>query len=692
MPAPKLQTASSVSAGKRRLLLYAYGGCVPLMTLLAAASWSSGRLDLAGVGSACVLIAVIGWWNVRRGRNLVGWGVAFLVASAAMAGVAVVMSGGALSGAITWLFLLPPMAGLLFGSRAAALMASSLGIGFVGLVIAHARLGNWRDVETLDQAALLAAVSHTLALALLFMLTRVTGKILNSSRASLETARDEADRANAVKGAFLANMSHEIRTPLNGILGMSELALTSTDEQDRQESFETIHRCTEALLAIVNDILDLSKIDAGELVLEEIPFEVESLIEGITTSFASPTRARGLDFEAVIDPGCPQRLIGDPVRIGQILTNLVGNASKFTMAGSIAIRVDWVAEQAELRMRVEDTGIGIANEKIDLLFEEFTQADTSTTRQFGGTGLGLAITKRLAEAMGGRILVRSEEGVGSQFQCVLPLRSASEAETRRGVGLAGKRIAVLEPSDLVRQAVEATASGLGIRAVQPQDFDEADLIVLSAEMDATELHATLRVAERRGMPCLVLRQKGASNQAADHTDLAEIALPLNRAQLRVQLRDLLEAEPAPTARADPIAADSSPLAWLCEAAGERAVLLVEDNRVNAKVARAHLERAGVRVVHVENGQLALEKVQCEEFALVLMDCQMPVLDGYAATRAIRALPGPESKVKIVAMTAHAMAGDRERCLEAGMDDYVTKPLRVPDLARTLRVVMMRRAA
>lgn len=666
------------------------------MLLLAAASWSTGRLDLAGVGSACVLISMVGWWKVRRGRNLRAWGIGFLVASASMAGLAVVLSGGALSGAITWLFLLPPLAGLLFGTRGAAIMASSLGLGFLGLVIAHAQIGNWRDLETIDKAAFLASVSHTLALALLFTLTRVTGKILTSSRQSLEQARDEADRANEVKGAFLANMSHEIRTPLNGILGMSELALASEDEADRQDSLETIHRCTEALISIVNDILDLSKIDAGELVIEELPFELESLVEGVICSLAATESARGLHLEAVIDPGCPRRLLGDAGRIRQVIMNLVGNATKFTHEGQVAVRVDWVAEQAELRVRVEDSGIGIAPGKIEGLFEEFTQADSSTTRKYGGTGLGLAITRKLVHVMGGRLSARSEEGVGSQFQVVLPLRSASAPEAWRRDGLAGKRIAVLEPSDLVRQALESTALGLGIRAVQPQNFDEADLLVLSTELDRGDAELTRRIAEERGVPCLVLRHKsGAAPAASALAGLPELSLPLHRQEVRNQLRALLcesvEEAVAPEVEVAASQEDHS-LAWLASWLAGRPVLLVEDNAVNARVARAHLERAGIALQHVENGQLALERVQQEDFALVLMDCQMPVLDGYAATRAIRALPGSASRVRIVAMTAHAMAGDRERCLEAGMDDYVTKPLRLPELVRALRAVIARRAA
>lgn len=345
---------------------------------------------------------------------------------------------------------------------------------------------------------------------------------------------------------------------------------------------------------------------------------------------------------------------------------------------------------------VEDTGIGIAPEKIDQLFEEFTQADTSTTREYGGTGLGLAITKKLVHLMGGRIAAQSAEGCGSQFQVTLPMRSATTEVIPRGAGLAGKRIAVLEPSDLLRQAVEATALDLGLRSVRVEDYDEADLLVLSSELDASECEVARRVAERRHIPCPVLKHRsGESQQSQVLRGLPEISLPLERAKVREQLRALL-GEASPAGKREPggneAQVEESPLAWLAPWTEGWPILLVEDNRVNARVARAFLERAGLNVVHVENGWLAVERVQEEDFALVLMDCQMPVLDGYAATQAIRALPGPVSQVKIVAMTAHAMAGDRERCLEAGMDDYVTKPLLVPELARTLRALLTRRAA
>jgi two-component system, sensor histidine kinase and response regulator len=690
--------SSSVQAGKRRLLLYAYGGCIPLMALLSAASYRADRPDLASVGLASLMIALIGWMNVRRGRNLVAWGISFLLVSTCMASYAVVLSGGALSGAITWLFLLPPLAGLLFGSRGASVMTSLIGCFLVGLVIAHSQIGNWRDVETLDKSALLASVSHTLALSLLYLLTRVTGKILHSSRASLEEARDEADRANQVKGVFLANMSHEIRTPMNGILGMSELALASDCAAEREDSLRTIHGCAQSLLAIVNDILDLSKIDSGMLVLEKVPFDVEELVEGIVSSFAVRARQAGIEWEAVIDPACPAQLMGDPTRLRQVLTNLVGNAHKFTKQGRVALRVDWSSTTAEILFRIEDTGIGMDPACIESLFQDFTQADSSTTREFGGTGLGLSITRRLAESMHGRIDVKSKLGAGSRFTVRIPAVAAGRNSFTRQAGFAGKRAVVIDTSDLVRQAVEAAATRLGFRCVQADDLEQVDLLLVDASLPKPELAALRHQAESNQIPWVWIDHShgnGASQIDSEFAAIPRVALPLNRSAFRDVLReakqcDSIEPRPKSERHTQPVA--EGDLKWIGVALNGQTVLLVEDNEINARVARRHLERAGVKIHHVWNGAEAVQAVREFDYSLILMDCQMPIMDGYQATEAIRALSGAKAAVRIVAMTAHAMAGDRDRCLAAGMDDYLTKPVRLAELNVVLARVLNRKAA
>lgn len=668
------------------------------MALLSVASLRADRPDLASVGLASLSLALIGWVNVRRGRKLAGWGIRFLLVATAMAGCAVVLSGGALSGAVTWLFLLPPMAGLLFGSRGASLMASLIGIFFVGLIIAHSQLGSWRDVESLDQAALLAAVSHTLALTLLFLLTRVTGKILNSSRASLEAARDEADHANQVKSAFLANMSHEIRTPMNGILGMSELALASDCAAEREDSLRTIHGCAESLLAIVNDILDLSKIDSGKLVLEEVPFDVEELVEDVVANFAVRARQVGVEWEAVIDPACPAQLMGDPTRLRQVLNNLVGNAHKFTKQGRVALRVEWSSTTAEILFRVEDTGIGMDPACIESLFQEFTQADSSTTREFGGTGLGLPITRRLVEAMRGRIDVKSELRVGSQFTVRIPAVAAGQGAAVRQAGFAGKRAVVIESSDLMRQAVEAAATRLGFRCVQAKDLEQVDLVLVDGSLPKLELEALLQEAKSKQIPWVWLDHSCASESAQEDPELdarRRVALPLQRREFRSRLREVLQCDSSQArtrleCHAQLAAEDD--LSWVGAVLGGQTVLLVEDNQVNARVARRLLERAGVKLHHVWNGAEAVQALRKSDYSLILMDCQMPIMDGYQATEAIRALPGSKGATRIVAMTAHAMSGDRDRCLAAGMDDYLTKPVRPAELNVVLTRVLGRKAA
>jgi two-component system, sensor histidine kinase and response regulator len=590
------------------------------------------------------------------------------------------------------------MAGLLFGARGASAIASLIGVFFVGLVVAHSQLGNWRAVETLDKGALLASVSHTLALTLLFLLTRVTGKILHSSRSSLEEARDEADRANQVKSAFLANMSHEIRTPMNGILGMSELALASDDAAEREDSLRTIHSCAQSLLTIVNDILDLSKIDSGMLVLEKVPFDIEELTESVVASFAVQARQTGVEWEAVIDPACPPQIIGDPTRLRQVLINLAGNAHKFTQKGRVALRVEWSSTTAEILFRIEDTGIGMDPACIESLFQDFTQADSSTTREFGGTGLGLSITRRLAGAMQGRIDVSSQLGVGSQFSVRIPAVAAGQASTCRQAGFAGKRAVVLSPSNLVRQAVEAAATHLGLRCVQADDLEQVDLLLVDVSLAEEKRSTLLCEAKAKQIPWVLLghSHRPDANQAdCEMAAIPRVALPLQRRAFRELLRTVLQSssgyEESGSASETQVLAEDD-LGWIGTALSGQTVLLVEDNQVNARVACRHLERAGVTVQHVWNGAEAVQAVRESDYSLVLMDCQMPIMDGYQATAAIRALPGPRAATRIVAMTAHAMAGDRDRCLAAGMDDYLSKPIRPVELSAVLARVLNRKAA
>jgi CheY-like chemotaxis protein len=337
-------------------------------------------------------------------------------------------------------------------------------------------------------------------------------------------------------------------------------------------------------------------------------------------------------------------------------------------------------------------------ECIESLFQEFTQADSSTTREFGGTGLGLSITRRLTEAMHGRIEVSSQLGCGSQFSVRIPAVATGQCAETRQVGCSGKRAVVIDSSDLVRQAVEAAATRLGIRCMHANDLNQADVLFVDASLPQSKLGALKRQADSMEIPLIWLDHSHGNDASQVDPALGSIpriALPLHRSAFRDVLRDALRCNPAEQESSIQGTAQSSSeddMDWVATALDGQTVLLVEDNQVNARVARRHFERAGVKIHHVWNGAEAVQAVREADYCLILMDCQMPVMDGYRATEAIRALPGPKGATQIVAMTAHAMSGDRDRCLAAGMDDYLTKPMRPADLNSVLARVLNRKAA
>ena len=564
---------------------------------------------------------------------------------------------------------------------------------------------------TSEQIEWLRKASATMAVAIRMSLDLSERE---KNRKDLEIARDIADNANASKSEFLANMSHEIRTPMNAVMGMAHLALKTELTPKQRDYLKKIQSSANSLLGIINDILDFSKIEAGKMDMEAVDFQLEDTLDNISTVAGIKTEEKGLELLIKTDPSVPTALVGDPLRLGQILINLSNNAVKFTDKGEIVISIEMVKKDKEdvtLKFSIQDTGIGMTEVQAAKLFKPFSQADTSTTRKYGGTGLGLTISKRLAEMMGGEIWVESEQGQGSTFSFTADFGLGTEKAKKRfkpASEMRGMKVLVVDDNatsrSILKEMLESFTFDITVAATGPEGIAELEnanedkpfeLVIMDYKMPGMDgIEASMHIKNHKRLskiPPIILVTAYGREEVMRQTEAVALdgflLKPVNASMLFDAIMQAFGEAVPETSRA---AQSHEKEAEGFESIQGANVLLVEDNEINQQVAREILEGAGLIVALATNGQEAVNAVKESNYDAVLMDVQMPVMDGYTATRKIREWEDGmrnegKDPIPIIAMTAHAMAGDEDKSLEAGMNGHVTKPIDPDQLFSTLKI-------
>ena len=550
-----------------------------------------------------------------------------------------------------------------------------------------------------------------------------TADHLRESNRQLDQALQQAQAAAQAKSSFLAMITHELRTPMNGVIGMASLLLDTPLSEEQRSFTQTIQQCGEAQLSLINDVLECSKIEAGKLELESLDFHLRTTVEDVLAQFAERAQRKGLEITGLVHAAVPNALRGDPGRLRQVLTNFVGNAVKFTEHGEVTLQAFLESDTPSgvtIRFEVTDSGIGISEEVQARLFQAFTQADSSTTRKYGGTGLGLAISKQLVELMCGTVGLRSRPGEGTTFWCTATFQKQSVCSPAivPSAELSGRRILIVDDNESNRTILHHLVSGWGMRDGQARNaaeaiqmlelavtngepYDAAVLDMLMPDKDGLQLAQDIKAHQHgAGIRLVVLTsliQPGHAERARRAGFTAYLTKPVRHDQLQGCLRVVFGLQPTATATAggtvqgQTLAPTLVTRHTLAEQSPRLRILVAEDNMVNQKLAVRMLDRLGYQPDVVSNGQEAVAAFERDSYAAIVMDCQMPTMDGYEATRCIREQEQrPDGSrrrghIPIIALTANAMPGDRERCKAAGMDDYLTKPVKTDDL----RLIMQR---